>query len=1597
VAKIAVSVDATGAKAGADQVNTALKSMADQAAASVSAIDRIKGALQSAGSTLGVFGSTVERSVGKSTSSFSSLSGVVGVATRALAGFGAVAAAGALFKFTKDAIDTTSALVDTADKLGVTVEALQELRFAARQTGATNEQLDKGLEQLSIRLAQAAAGTGKAKDVIKALGLDARELAKDPVKAVSILAEKLAGVANQADRLKDIKALGLGPALTNLLQQGGPALDALKQKARDLGLVISDELARKTESLGDKFDTLTDIIGTQFKTALLDLAPVLIKFAGLIADAARETVRLGQVAGVLSKSTTQEIKETSQKIFDAQQKIARLQDEKAAGGGNPVSKFFGTSDRDIAFATGQVTEYQKKLGELQAEFVKITPVIKTTNGEIEGTTKANDAAIKSTEALIKRTKENAATMNLTGAALADQIVKQALANGATQEQGERLRAAVIAEEAAKKAKEDHTKAIQDQAEAQRKAAALEKAIEADRVKRENFLSDLITKRNVEDQQKAEANAKSVLGLKNETVALQEEGQLLQASLGPKKQLQAVELAIAKARIERQIATERVTLEEDGLTQAEAEGLAQKRDVLLANAEKAASFAAMGNAIEDAALTTGDLKTITQGILSGTQDISSVFEDLGQTLGSRLVEGILFGKGQDEQAIIGNFNSLLGVDAAGLFGAQGSQLGTTLIGSILGSVQSGANSLLSSVGIDLGGIFGGSFNTAAAGSVGSGLFDNVIAGSSSTAAAGGGALGTIFGAAMAGAAGLSLGKGLGGLFGVGGTKTGKIGGTVGGVGGAIGGGLIGSLFGPKGTIIGAGIGGAIGSFFGGFIGDLFTSKPSKGTEIRKGVKTFLKDIEVSFAKEIDEGNYFFEETKKLAKKMFGGEGGKDFLKASKMILDDKIGPELAKQLQALGTFITADQAKKLGKPVEQTGTTFGNLLLDNLGLDPEEIDGAIQEIIQKANISFEALTKKLTDLFEKDKISVDFYKNTIAGAVEIFNHDLPDAINVAGIALKSFGEDGLFDLKKFQTELTKVSSVFDVVVGSFVDVVTNAKPGEDVGALLAKQINDGLQKAAADAFLADFIANKLFEGIDLSDGLGEDELAKIVAGAGEARTAVEALWDAFGDPTNEIDKTGEKVDDLFDKLRDLTQQRYDLRLNVLGDLESIGSVSGVDAARQRISAGGATLQGLGGSRTTPFSDAELSQGLDAVRNLRSAQVEFFQAQESAEQDALQKRIQSINEDFAARQAALQRETKAAQEAAQDAAEARQAQLADEKDGVEKLFRARLDGLQKELQVAENFKQVAESLQQTINGLVQSSSPFSRPEQLGLFQRQANDLRGKIAGAPREEQAGLIQQLSENLSTQLSTGKEFLDPTRFANLFNSVVGELEQLRTKATEEGNRAELLQQEIAATTAQMEVNLRAIDESIKQAQVDGRAAELQAQVQADELSRLEREAVSQAEQATAVELGVLRDQTAQEIRNLALIEDAILAAQQARVQEQIDLTQEQVNLLGSINQGIMSLENSLITAFSGVISAARGYDGTLSRPQMFLAHGGEHVSITPAGQENGQSVSVTVPVSVAFNSTGENPQAIEEAVIQAIADDIRGGGKIRRAIKEVR
>ena len=86
-------------------------------------------------------------------------------------GAAAVASAGVLYKMAKSVADAGDKAAKTADKLGVQIEALQELRYAAELSGVAQANFDTGLQRMTRRAAEAAQGTGVAKDAFKELGV----------------------------------------------------------------------------------------------------------------------------------------------------------------------------------------------------------------------------------------------------------------------------------------------------------------------------------------------------------------------------------------------------------------------------------------------------------------------------------------------------------------------------------------------------------------------------------------------------------------------------------------------------------------------------------------------------------------------------------------------------------------------------------------------------------------------------------------------------------------------------------------------------------------------------------------------------------------------------------------------------------------------------------------------------------------------------------------------------------------------------------------------------------------------------------------------------------------------------------------------------------------------------------------------------------------------------------------------------------------------------------------------------------------------------------------------------------------------------------
>ena len=173
-----------------------------------------------------------------------------------LASVGVGLSVGAFTGFIKGVLDTGDELNKLAQKTGITVERLSELKFAAELGGIDNATLGKGLKEFNKSLVEASDSSSKAAAVFKALGVD---ITAGPDKAFRQFAESFSrlpeGELRAAAATEVLKKAGFD--LIPVLQGGAKGLDEAATQAQKLGIVMSGKLAEQAERFNDNLTRLS--------------------------------------------------------------------------------------------------------------------------------------------------------------------------------------------------------------------------------------------------------------------------------------------------------------------------------------------------------------------------------------------------------------------------------------------------------------------------------------------------------------------------------------------------------------------------------------------------------------------------------------------------------------------------------------------------------------------------------------------------------------------------------------------------------------------------------------------------------------------------------------------------------------------------------------------------------------------------------------------------------------------------------------------------------------------------------------------------------------------------------------------------------------------------------------------------------------------------------------------------------------------------------------------------------------------------------------------------------------------------------------------
>lgn len=159
-----------------------------------------------------------------------------------------------------DTVKSIGDIADVADRVGVTTAALQEMRHAAEMNGSSFDAMDKALRVFAVNVAEAANGqVSTFSKVLEANNVSLRNAEGQLRSTQDILydyANLVAGASSEHDRLLLAQtAMGpVGAELIGILSQGADGFRENAQAARELGVVLEEDVIRAAQEMADSFD-----------------------------------------------------------------------------------------------------------------------------------------------------------------------------------------------------------------------------------------------------------------------------------------------------------------------------------------------------------------------------------------------------------------------------------------------------------------------------------------------------------------------------------------------------------------------------------------------------------------------------------------------------------------------------------------------------------------------------------------------------------------------------------------------------------------------------------------------------------------------------------------------------------------------------------------------------------------------------------------------------------------------------------------------------------------------------------------------------------------------------------------------------------------------------------------------------------------------------------------------------------------------------------------------------------------------------------------------------------------------------------------------
>ncbi len=186
--------------------------------------------------------------------------------------------------------DAGNELDRLSKKTGMSVEWLSAMQYAVGQLGGEFEGFDTGIKKMQSTIADAGRGVQPSVDAIERLGISVQQLqGLSPEQQFMVIGEALSRIQDPAQRAAAAVDL-FGRAGTNMLpvfSEGAAGLEKYMQRARELGVVMSSDTAKKAGDLAHQIEEVWAVMKSAGNAVAGALVPTLKELGDTISEKAR--------------------------------------------------------------------------------------------------------------------------------------------------------------------------------------------------------------------------------------------------------------------------------------------------------------------------------------------------------------------------------------------------------------------------------------------------------------------------------------------------------------------------------------------------------------------------------------------------------------------------------------------------------------------------------------------------------------------------------------------------------------------------------------------------------------------------------------------------------------------------------------------------------------------------------------------------------------------------------------------------------------------------------------------------------------------------------------------------------------------------------------------------------------------------------------------------------------------------------------------------------------------------------------------------------------------------------------------------------------